>query len=783
MTNRTASQSRDGTRDSTQVASKNTGESHAARPSAGRRLVVTVAVATVTVVLAAALSIGAYRSFSQTRQPVAINYLPRERLDESGYQLLMSIVKPWPRDASPVEIGAHFDGAAQRRLAELDKELTHPHLTPAARCELEFSRAHLFNLEGDPDNAYAALSNARKALEGDPAAAQRRLFTIVYFQGVTALRKGENENCILCRGESSCILPVAATALHENPAGSQLAIEHFTEYLTRFPDDLEARWLLNVAHMTLGEHPQKVDPRFVIPLDQFQNSDHSIGKFRDIGHLVKLNRFNQAGGGILEDFDGDGLLDVVVSTFDPTSAMGFFRNTGEGTFEELTQSAGLENQVGGLNCVQTDYNNDGRIDVLIIRGAWLSNEMAMPPSLLRNNGDRTFTDVTIEAGLQEPGNSIAAAWTDYDNDGWLDLFVCCEQQPNRLYRNRGDGTFEEVAALAGVRGSNSFHGKGAAWIDFDNDNYQDLFVNHLSPEGARLYRNNHDGTFREETAALGIDGPQFGFSCWAWDYDNDGWQDIFATCYDRTLGDVVLGIMGQQHHRHTNRLFRNREGQGFEDVTKSVGLAACFSTMGSNFADFDNDGWLDIYLGTGEPNLSTLVPNRMFINLVGRRFAEVTASSGTGHLQKGHGVACGDWDRDGNVDLFLEMGGAVNGDRYHNILFQNPGHENAWCTLKLIGEETNRAAIGTRIKIITAGENPQTIYRTVSSGSSFGANPLEQTIGLGQTDRIASLEIQWPKSGTIQTFQNVPIGKFLEITEFAEAYRVIDHELVKTPRP
>ena len=142
------------------------------------------------------------------------------------------------------------------------------------------------------------------------------------------------------------------------------------------------------------------------------------------------------------------------------------------------------------------------------------------------------------------------------------------------------------------------------------------------------------------------------------------------------------------------RLYRNLGGKRFQDVSKETGVDKVFATMGSNFADFDNDGYLDFYLATGEPSFATLVPNRMFKNVAGQRFAEITTTAGTGHLQKGHGVACGDWDRDGNVDLFVETGGAVPGDRYHNVLFQNPGHGNNWLTVKLVGQKTNRAAIG-----------------------------------------------------------------------------------------
>jgi ASPIC and UnbV/FG-GAP-like repeat len=196
--------------------------------------------------------------------------------------------------------------------------------------------------------------------------------------------------------------------------------------------------------------------------------------------------------------------------------------------------------------------------------------------------------------------------------------------------------------------------------------------------------------------------------------------------------------------------------------------------MGSNYGDFDNDGFLDFYLGTGEPSLATLVPNRMFKNVGGARFAEITGSSGTGHLQKGHGVACGDWDRDGDLDLFVETGGAVNGDKYHNLLFQNPGQGNQSLTVKLVGQKTNRAAVGARLKVVTAGEKPLTVHRHVSSGSSFGGSPLEQHIGLAKAERVALLEIHWPASGTTQVFRDIPADQAIEVTEFADAYRPLN---------
>lgn len=188
-----------------------------------------------------------------------------------------------------------------------------------------------------------------------------------------------------------------------------------------------------------------------------------------------------------------------------------------------------------------------------------------------------------------------------------------------------------------------------------------------------------------------------------------------------------------------------------------------------------------MYLATGEPKISSLVPNRMLKNVAGERFSEITVSAGVGHLQKGHSVACGDWDRDGNVDLFVEMGGAADGDRYHNILFQNPGHDHPWITLKLIGKESNRPAIGARIRILTSGAKPMTIYRHVSSGSSFGANPLQQTIGLGAAEGIAELEIYWPTTKSKQIFTDVKPKQAIEITEFEKDFRVLDWKPVPLP--
>ncbi len=703
--------------------------------------------------------------------------IPRQELrprnphmDQSGYRAVLGILKPWPADATLAEVARHWKGIAREGLAQVDEQLAAKAQVPGGVPRLLHMKVGFQFFDGDANAAYETSSRLREIVESDPRTARHWLATAIFTQGIAAMRRGENDNCIACRGESSCIVPITAAAVHSNPTGSRLAIQHFTEYLELFPEDAGVRWLLTVAQMTLGETPKAPQSAFQQAVTRFFNSEFDIGVFLDKSHEAGLDRFNQAGGAIMDDFDGDGLLDLIVTATDPTESMAYYRNRGDGSFEDKSASAGITDQLGGLVCYQADFDNDGWLDVFIPRGAWF--DWPIRPTLLRNNGKGNFDDVTKAAGLLDPVNSHAAAWGDFDNDGWIDLFVACEHQLNRLYRNRGNGTFENVSASADVEGVASRWAKGCTWIDYDNDGFQDLFLTNLDDTG-RLYHNERDGRFVETTLEMGIGGPKSGFACWTWDYDNDGWLDIFATTADRDLSSIIRSMLGQGHSLATCKLFRNNHGTGFEDRTRQAGVDGAYASMGCNFADFDNDGWLDFYLGTGEPSLATLVPNRMFKNVGGQRFADITGSSRTGHLQKGHAVACGDWDRDGDVDLFVETGGAVNGDKFHNLLFQNPGQGHHFLTVKLVGRKTNRAAIGARVKALVGGAHPREIHRLVSSGSSFGANALEQTIGLGDADHIDVLEATWPASHTTQVFRDVPADQMIIINEFDTSYRRI----------
>jgi hypothetical protein len=586
--------------------------------------------------------------------------------------------------------------------------------------------------------------------------------------GIAAMRQGENENCRERHNVKSCIFPLCPEAQYTETLPSQNAIRHFLEYLSRKPDDLEVRWLLNLTNMTLGKYPQGVPKKYVISPQVFRSAE-DVGEFTDVAPALGLNLFDMAGGVIIDDFDNDGLLDIVVSSYDAGSCLRYFHNDGNGTFSDRTQQAGLTGQLGGLNIIQTDYNNDGWLDILVMRGAW---EEPIRKSLLRNNGDGTFTDVTVDAGLAVPATRTpTAVWADFDNDGWLDLFVGNEFSPSQLFHNNGDGTFTDVAQRAGV--AQSPFTKGVVAGDYDNDGYSDIYVSNLGAENF-LYHNNGDGTFTNVARRLQVERPLLSFPAWFFDYDNDGWLDLYVSAFTFSLTQVMRSYLGLTVPQDDMpRLYRNTGKGTFEDVTAKVGLARAVMTMGANFGDVDNDGFLDFYLGTGNPSYASLIPNLLFRNHEGKYFADITTSSGTGSLQKGHGVAFADINNDGQVEIFCKLGGATPGDRYFSALYRNPGHyDNNWITIKLVGARTNRAALGARVKLsVTAHDGRrQDIYRTVTSGGSFGASPLRQQIGIGKASRIDALEVWWPTSKTRQVFHNIDPNQFIEVREFASSF-------------
>jgi len=598
----------------------------------------------------------------------------------------------------------------------------------------------------------------------------------LHSRALANFRLGEQENCQAIHNAQSCILPIREGGVHQIQRGSRGAIEIYKQILDLSPEDLKARWFLNLAYMTLGEYPEGVPKKHLIDPKVFESTE-DFPHFGDIAGQVGLDLNTLAGGVIADDFDNDGNLDLFISQWGLLDQIHFFRNRGDGTFENLTESAGLKGNTGGLNILQADYNNDGYMDVFILRGAWMGEAGEHPNSLLRNNGDRTFTDVTEEAGLLSFRPTQTATWLDYNNDGHLDLFIGNESgkviYPCELYQNMGDGTFKDVAKLVGV--ADPGHTKAVASGDYDGDGKIDLFLSRYGMPN-KLYRNlgpSPGGNqsywhFEDATKKAGVGEPIKSFPAWFFDYDNDGHLDLFISDYSNTgLQGVVADFLGLDFPSERARLYRNLGNGQFEDVSKEAGLDHPFVTMGSNFGDIDNDGYLDFYLGTGTPLMNMVVPNRLFRNNAGKNFVDVTTPGGFGHLQKGHGISFADLDNDGDQDVYAVMGGAFEGDTYPNALFLNPGFDNHWLKIALRGNKSNAAGVGARIAVTVrnGSSEPRTIYRTVNSGGSFGSNPLRQEIGLGPNAKIEKVEIYWPATGQTQTVSGLRSNRSYRIEE------------------
>jgi hypothetical protein len=619
-----------------------------------------------------------------------------------------------------------------------------------------------------------------------------------FYLGTAYMRLGETHNCCLQNSSESCIVPIQGKGLHARPEGSRKAIEHFRSVLAhsnnKVGDQLElyqpAKWLMNIAYMTLGEYPHGVPAEFLVSPAYFE-SETEFPKFKNIYPQLGLRTFNLSGGAIVDDFNNDGYLDILTSTYDAAGQTQYFRNNRNGTFTERTIEAGLKGLYGGLNMVQADFDNDDDIDVMILRGGWLGAEGRHPNSLLRNNGNETFTDVTFESGLGENHYPTkTAAWGDYDNDGDLDLYVGNDSSetcraPAQLFRNNGNSTFTDVAAEAGVQ--EPLLACGAVWGDFNQDRYPDLFVSAAGRN--RLYRNNGNGSFTDIAARVGVTAPFDSFPTWFWDFNNDGALDIYVSCSNGTSGHQALKPFGADDSSVTSSIagwqgdpptelmaLYQGDGQGaFRNVTREQSLTGLTLPMGANFGDLDNDGFLDFYLGTGDVAFWEIMPNLMFLNQNGNNFANITMAGGFGHLQKGHGVCFADIDHDGDQDVYIQLGGAFASDRFNDALFENPGFSNHWLTIKLVGNKSNRCAIGVRIRadIVEDGVE-RSVFRHVNSGGSFGCNPLRQTIGLGQASSVRKLEIYWPTTDETQTFVDLSVDRIIRITEGEDQIEVLN---------
>jgi hypothetical protein len=479
------------------------------------------------------------------------------------------------------------------------------------------------------------------------------------------------------------------------------------------------------------------------------------------------------------------------------------------TFTDVTTDAGMSNIGFNFgNPIWGDFDNDGRLDLFV------DNHFNRPPNLYHNNGDGTFTDILASSGVYPHGDRHGSAWGDFDNDGYLDLYFTkgakggstLGEKKDELYHNLGNLTFLNIAEDAGT--TNTWgRGRSVAWGDINNDGYLDIVDANLRTATIVL-QNNGNETFADVTSSSGIGPLIYTEVCFA-DYDNDGWADLFFTisqrgssssdrlyrnnqngtftdvsrtarlkkltfgrtpCWGDYNNDGFLDLYvsrGQDEEPVQQTLYRNKGNGTFADVTNAAGLASLTNNRAAMWGDYDNDGFLDLYVVNSGSDPLGKGPNHLYHNNGNGTFTDVAAAAGVADevLSRGRGAAWGDYDGDGFLDLFVTDGEEdTDFEMGPQTLFHNSADNgNHWLEIVLVGTSSNRQGLGAQVTIQTSAG---TQYRQADGGSghflSQGAAPVH--FGLGQQTTIDQLTVKWPR-GSVQTFNNVPADQVLTITE------------------
>jgi len=553
----------------------------------------------------------------------------------------------------------------------------------------------------------------------------------------------------------------AAVALHR-VGRLEEAAKVGSESLRANKNNERARgWLWLTAHK-MGSYPEFVPQSQRMELKV--GFDRATVEFEDIAARIGLDKTSGGRGLAVFDYNNDGLLDVLIAC--AHGGCNLYRNNGDGTFTDVSVESGLDTAVNAFIVTVGDYNNDGYDDLFLTRLGFFPGEA----QLYRNNGNGTFTDVTAQAGLKMWGPAFSASWVDYDLDGNLDLFVANNigelfdrKIPNRLFHNNGDGTFIEVTRAAGL--STIWPTIGSAWGDYNDDGYPDLFLSNGAGQ-AQLYRNNGDGTFTDVSAKAGIVHSCFGSVCLWCDYDNDGLLDIVQFTWSDH--ENVLYTMRNGYGPPSGRPLRIYHNNGDGTFTmrgREIGLTGCWGTMSGNAGDFNNDGYLDLVLGNGSPRMDRLEPP-ILLESDGQKFRNITFAAGLPLSGKGHGSNMADLFGDGRLSVLVAAGGAYPGDLLTTRVFYPTRLPGNYLNVRLRGIRSNRSAIGARI-CLEAGGRKQ--YREISGGTNFGCLPFEQHFGLAGATKVDAIHVRWP-SGLKQTFTGLPANDTVRFIEGQSAW-------------
>ncbi len=499
-------------------------------------------------------------------------------------------------------------------------------------------------------------------------------------------------------------------------------------------------------------------------------------RFVDRAAELGVDKYDGAGPSAWCDTDLDGDLDLFVCGCDTFCIL--YRNDGD-RFTDVSRQAGLETIASGFSATFADYDNDGDCDLYIGRNGWSG---PAGNSLYRNRGDGSFEDVTDQAGVGDPGSSFVHAWADFDRDGYLDLFVANgignDGSTNTLYHNNANGTFTDVTESCGLTEAPGTHTIGFAIGDYDRDGWPDIFVNSWRTRH-RLYHNRGDGTFEEVATPAGVDGrehPRLGYVAFLEDFDNDTLPDILLTKLARF--PLVLQGMASYYRpnpratRYATKFYRNQGDGTFADESEMAGLLYAHGTMGANVGDVNNDGFLDFYLGTGDPMMARLEPNAFYLNTGHGGFVDLTRFTGLGHLGKGHGITFADYDFDGDLDIYAPQGGFVHGDLWHNAFYHNElGNTNNWLAVQLEGTKSNRMGVGAQL---TLRSGDFTIYREMRAGGAFGSSSSPYIhFGLARRTAIDRLEVDWP-SGEHVVYADLPVNRYIKIVEASDIITLLE---------